>query len=74
MAINVTLDSSKLKMTFSRGIDGEGKEIKKTKTFSNIKPDAEDEDVYAVAETLGGLQSDPVITIGRLDEKEMTEA
>ncbi|HHY91171.1 MAG TPA: DUF1659 domain-containing protein [Clostridiales bacterium] len=74
MPVNVTLENSKLKVTFSKGVDGNGREIRQTKTFSNIKPDATDEDVYAVADALIGLQEYPVVSVGRVDEKEITEA
>jgi alcohol dehydrogenase class IV len=74
MAVNVHLGASKMKLTFSRGVDGEGNEIQKTKTYSNVKPDATDEDVYAVADLFIGLQVDPVVAIGRIDEKEITQA
>ena len=74
MAVNVTLGMSRLRLTFNRGMNEDGKEILQTRTFSNVKPDATDEAVYNVAETLGGLQLDPVVSISRLEEKELTEA
>lgn len=74
MAVNVTPLDSKLKITFNAGLDSNGKEISRAKTYTNVKAEAQDEDVYAVAEILTSLQSDPVLRIGRLEEKEMTEA
>ena len=73
MAINVHLEDSKLRMTFSEGVDGNGNELKKTRTYSSIKPETLDEDVYAVADTFGSLQKNPVLRIARVDEKEITE-
>jgi hypothetical protein len=74
MAVNVSLRYSKLKLTFSNGVDGNGKELKKTKTYSNIKPTTTDEDVYAIADVLISLQQSTALQVGRLDEKEITQA
>lgn len=74
MPVNVTPLDSKLKITFSLGTDSKGKEMTKAKTYANIKASAADEDVYQVADILAGLQSNDVVRVGRLDEKEMIQA
>ena len=74
MPVNVTPLDSKLKIIFSLGTDNNGKEMTKIKTYANIKASAADEDVYSVADILTNLQSSDVLRIGRLDEKEMTQA
>lgn len=73
MAVNVKDGPSKLKITFDNGVDEKGKTKKRTKTYSNIKPSANDQDVYDVATTFVGLQVDTALEIGRLDEKEITK-
>lgn len=74
MPVNVTLGASRLKISYSVGLDDNGKEKLKTKTYTNIKPTALDDDVYAVASALAGLQSNPVVGVGRVDEKKITQA
>ncbi|MBB6216400.1 hypothetical protein HNQ80_002500 [Anaerosolibacter carboniphilus] len=74
MPVNVTLGASRLKISYSVGLDDNGKEKLKTKTYTNIKPTALDDDVYAVASALVGLQSNPVVSVGRVDEKKITQA
>ncbi|WZL73725.1 DUF1659 domain-containing protein [Clostridiaceae bacterium 35-E11] len=74
MPVNVSLGYSKLKLVLSNGVDDNGKELKKTKTYANIKPTTTDEDVYAIADALISLQKNAVLQVGRLDEKEITQA
>ncbi|AOT70038.1 DUF1659 domain-containing protein [Geosporobacter ferrireducens] len=74
MPVNVTPLDSKLKITFSLGTDSNGKEMTQVKTYTGIKASAADEDVYSIADILTSLQSNDVIRVGRLDEKEMTQA
>ena len=74
MPVSVNLKDSKLKITVSTGVDGTGRDIKGSKTYSNIKPAATDEDIFAVASTLTGLQKNPVLNVERLDQKEILEA
>ena len=74
MPVSVNPKDSKLKITFSTGVDGYGRDIKSSKTYSSIKPAATDEDVFAVAMTLIGLQKNPALNVERLDQKEITEA
>ncbi|MCT4619344.1 MAG: DUF1659 domain-containing protein [Marinisporobacter sp.] len=74
MAVSAKLGLSKVKITFSNGVDEKGKEKKRSKTYSNIKPAATDEEIYDVALTLIGLQSSKALEVERLDEKEIVEA
>jgi hypothetical protein len=74
MPVNVTLDASRLRISYSLGLGENGREQIRTKTYSNIKPTALDEDVYEVASALSGLQINPVVNVGRVDEKKITQA
>ncbi len=74
MPVNVTLGASRLRIAYSLGVDGNGKEKLKTKTYTSIKPTALDDDVYTVASVLSGLQNNPVVSVGRVDEKKITQA
>ena len=42
--------------------------------INNIKTNASDEDVYAVAIALAGLQKYPLVNVFRADNKELIEA
>ena len=43
----------------------------KTKTFNNVKVDAEPEKLLAVAEAFAGLQQLPLFSVERLDQSEI---
>ncbi|QEK11522.1 DUF1659 domain-containing protein [Crassaminicella thermophila] len=73
MAVNVNAGPSKLKIIFSNGVDENGKERKKTKTYSNLKSTSTDQDVYDLAAILVGLQTDTALKVSRLDEKEISQ-
>lgn len=73
MAINLTPLTTKLKMQFDGGLDGDGKQIVKSKTYSKVKPTASNEDIYAVATSLASVQSLPIVSVRRLEEVELTE-
>ncbi|QXM05363.1 DUF1659 domain-containing protein [Crassaminicella indica] len=74
MAVSVKMGPSKLKITFSNGMDDNGNEKKRSRTYSNIKPTAKDQDIYDVATTLIGLQNSKALEVERVDEKEIVEA
>ncbi len=74
MAVVSQAKESKLKIKYINGVDLEGNSIVKTKTYSNIKAVAADEDVYAVADAMMDLQSKTVEEIARVDEEELVEA
>ncbi|QZY55852.1 DUF1659 domain-containing protein [Crassaminicella profunda] len=74
MAVSAKLGPSKVKITFSNGVDEKGKEKRRSKSYSNIKPAANDQDIYDVATTLIGLQNSKALEVQRLDEKEIVEA
>ena len=71
MAVTSQSKSTKFKIVYSLGQDEKGKEIKKTKTYSKLKHDASNEDVYAVASSLIGLQSNTALEVAKLNESEL---
>ena len=73
MAITAVAQDSKLKLSFDGGLDGDGKAIVKSKTFSKIKAAAVNDDVYALATSLTGLQEKPLLSVRRIDEVDLTE-
>lgn len=73
MAVNGTTLDSKLKLQLDGGIDDSGNTIVRSKTYSNVKPTAVNDDVYAVATSLAAMQTLPLISIRRIEEVELTE-
>jgi len=55
MPVTTDFISNKLQVRSNHGIV-DGKEMIKSKTYSNLKATAVDDDIYAVAEALAGLQ------------------
>ncbi len=74
MAVVSQARESKMKIKYVDGLDVEGNNIIRTKTYSNIKAAAVDEDVYGVADAMMGLQTKVVEEIARVDEEELVEA
>ena len=68
MAVTVANNPAGLRLKFDLGKDElTGKTKVKSRTFSNVKHNASNEDVYAVAEALESLQEYPVIEIAKID-------
>lgn len=73
MAVIATELESKVKLTFNAGNDEDGNAIIKSKTFSRVKSDATDDNIYAVANGIAGLQEYPVNTIRKFEEYDLIE-
>ena len=68
MAVTVANNPAGLRLKFDLGRDElTGKTKVKSKTFSNVKYNASNEDVYAVALALESLQEYQVIEIAKID-------
>lgn len=65
MALIVRDQDSKLQIQVNLGTDAFGKEIFRTKTYSKVKSEAQDEDLYEVANALIDLQEHPAYRILR---------
>jgi len=67
--------SSRLRLVFYDGEDIlTGNPIFKSKTFNNLKTDADADQFLAVAEAFAGLQERPLSRIERNDNTEIREA
>ena len=60
--------SSGMQLKYSMGVNGDGKEIFKKKTFKNFKPDALDDDIYEVSQLFASIQEPSVDEVKRIDE------
>jgi len=56
MPVTTDFISNKLQVRSNYGMVN-GKEVTKSKTYANLKATAGNDDIYAVAETLAGLQA-----------------
>ena len=71
MPVNIMNQSSRVRLRFVEGVDGEGKEKLSTKSYSNVRNQVTDEDLYAVAVDMAGLQEKTLKAVIRTDEKEI---
>lgn len=62
-----TKNQSSLKIKFDCGLNNEGRSIIKSRTYSNLKPNAQALDVYNVANALASLQKNRVLDILKQD-------
>ena len=74
MPVNATIEDSKLKLQLDGGLNEKGNPIVKSKTFSKVKNDAVNDNLFSVAESLAGLQEMPLIGIKRVDEVDLQQA
>lgn len=66
------ITQSTLQLTFQNGTHHlTGEPVYQTKSFSNVKPEATAEQLYAVATAFEGLQSRPLFSINRRDNSEL---
>lgn len=56
MAVVLIKENSVLKLKFDCGLNNSGRVITKTKSLSNVKNSASDDDLYEVAKALVNLQ------------------
>ncbi|MGH4050571.1 MAG: DUF1659 domain-containing protein [Clostridium sp.] len=72
MAVISTKVASALKLIMQTGIDENGKDKFITKTMSNIKVDALDEDVFAVGKLISDMKTFPLFGLDRQDQYSLT--
>lgn len=73
MPVLVTPLTSKMKLQFQTGVDGEGNPVYKNKTISKIKTAALDQDVFDTANALGTLCADTLNAVIRIDDSDLAE-
>ena len=70
-SVSETKNPSSLKMKFDCGLGDNGRTIVKSRTYSNLKPDAKALDVYNVADAMASLQQHSVLEIVKQDNTEL---
>lgn len=73
MAITAVKNPSGLKLKFDCGKDEKGNAIRKTKTFSSLRPDATVDDVYNVGVAIASLQDYILIDVAKIDNTSISE-
>ena len=72
MAVVANERDSVLVVTYQIGTELDGSPILRTRSFSNVKADALDQDIYDVANALYGLQENPLINVRRDKRADLT--
>ncbi len=73
MAVVATPITSKLRLRFQTGVDGEGNPVYKNKTINNVKVDAQDQDVFDTALVLSELLADTLAAVFRIDDTDLAD-
>lgn len=68
MAVVSTKVASALKLTMKIGVDESGKDKFITKTLSNLKVTAADEDIFAIGEAISNIKTYPLFGLDREDQ------
>jgi len=71
MAVVATPLISKARLQLQTGVDGQSNPIYRNKTYSRVKTDALDQDIYDVAVALAGLSTDTLNSLTRVDENDL---
>lgn len=74
MAVEARPLNSILQLTYDLGTDGDGKKLVRRRSYSNVKVDAADQDMFDVAAAIAGLQSYSVSQIQVTDRKQLVNA
>lgn len=72
-SVTETKNPSSLKMKFDCGLGDNGRTIVKSRTYSNLKPDAKALDVYNVADAMASLQQHSVLEIVKQDNTQLNQ-
>lgn len=74
MAVGKLPQNSKLVIKVQTGVNTKGTPVYRQRTYANIKASAADADIYAIGNSLSGLQKYPAGSISRVDENELVNA
>jgi hypothetical protein len=74
MAVQSTLLKSALTLKYKEGVDVNGKDIIKSKKFSNVKVTAAAQNVFDVSASIASLMKYPTVETLRSDDNLLTNA
>ena len=73
MAVIFTPNATSVKVKFDHGADVNGDRIIKTKTLTNIKSSASNDDIMAVVNAISNLQKHTLSATNRVDNSSLSE-
>ena len=73
MAVVANVLKRSLNISIVRGQDADGNTVTKSYTYSNVKPDAEPDKVYAVGKALGGLYDNDMTGVVVVERTSLSE-
>lgn len=74
MSVNVVPISARLQLRLNTGLDENMNPVFRTRSYSNVKPVADNGELLELAQELSDLQVHTLDTVRRLDEVELSEA
>ena len=73
MAVSAIPLTARLQLRLNTGLDDNFNQIFRTRTFSNVKTNANNVDLFELAEEIGSLQLHTLDAVRRVDEYELEE-
>lgn len=74
MPVDVIPVSARLQLRLNTGLDENLDPVFRTRSFSNVKPGADNASLFELAQEIGSLQVHAVDSVRRVDEVELEEA
>jgi len=74
MPVDVIPVSARLQLRLNTGLDENLDPVYRTRSFSNVKPGADNVSLFGLAQEIGSLQVHTVDSVRRVDEVELEEA
>ena len=74
MSVEITPISARLQLRLNTGLDENMNPVYRTRSYSNVKPDAGNADLFELAQELGSLQVHTIDAVRRVDEVELSAA
>ncbi|MGI6604005.1 MAG: DUF1659 domain-containing protein [Firmicutes bacterium] len=67
MAVQRIPELCQLQLRLQTGTDEGGKPVVRARSFTNVKVNASDQDIYDVGQALASLQIHPLVAVRRID-------
>ena len=74
MSVEVTPISARLQLRLNTGLDENMNPVYRTRSYSNVKPGADNVGLFELAQELGTLQVHGLDAVRRVDEVELSAA
>ncbi len=74
MSVTVMPISARLQLRLNTGLDENMNPVFRTRSYSSVKPLADNGELFELAQELGGLQVHTLDAVRRVDEVQLSEA